>query len=71
MKKKCIICGKINIDGIIVEGKKICFHCENKVLNSSLDTDFYVYYKDMIRKNIVPLLINKLVGDKELLKKGE
>ena len=71
MKTKCIICGKNNIDGIIIEGKKMCFHCENKLLNSDCETDFYNHYKNMIKKNIVSSLVNIVIEENKLFKKGE
>ncbi|MGE5626716.1 MAG: sigma factor G inhibitor Gin [Solirubrobacterales bacterium] len=51
-KPSCIICGKALNDGIIIDRKGICRHCEEKLINEKPDTDFYEYYKFCIRKNI-------------------
>ncbi|NEU03960.1 sigma factor G inhibitor Gin [Clostridium senegalense] len=48
----CIICNKSN-DGIIVYGRKICIECEKKIINTDLNTDFYLFYNKCIRKKLV------------------
>lgn len=58
MKKRiCIICGKPLNDGIIIYGRGICHCCEKRLMNIEMDTDFYDYYKQCIRKNIAELVI--------------
>ena len=54
MKRQgCIICRKPLNSGIMVNGKRICKSCEERLINAEMDTDFYEYYKDCIRKTIV------------------
>lgn len=54
MKKQCcIICGKPLNGGIIINGKGICISCEKKIINVRMDTDFYMYYKNCIKKSII------------------
>jgi len=60
MKKLCcIICGKPLNDGIIISGRGICRHCEEKLMITKLDTDFYEYYKFCIRKSIAQNLLKE------------
>lgn len=49
----CIICRKPLNSGIIVNGKRICKACEERLINSKMNTDFYEYYKDCIKRAIV------------------
>lgn len=58
MKKQgCIICGKPLKNGIMINGRGICKCCESRLSILEMNTDFYEYYKDCIRKNIAgPLL---------------
>lgn len=60
MKKHgCTICRKPLNGGIIVNGTGICRNCEERLINTQVETDFYTYYKDCIRKTIVPSLIKE------------
>ncbi|KAJ49942.1 hypothetical protein BD780_003924 [Clostridium tetanomorphum] len=52
-KQCCIICGKPLNGGIIINGKEICQSCEEKVIKVNMDTDFYTYYKNCIKKYII------------------
>lgn len=52
-RQPCIICRKPLNSGIIVNGKRICKSCEERMVNAEMDTDFYEYYKDCIKKTIV------------------
>lgn len=56
-KQECIICRKPLTSGIIVNGKRICKCCEERLTNTKMDTDFYEYYKDCIKKNIVQVIL--------------
>lgn len=49
----CIICKKPLSNGIMVNGKRICKSCEERLVSAEMDTDFYEYYKDCIRNTIV------------------
>jgi hypothetical protein len=54
MKRQgCIICRKPLSSGIMVNGKRICKSCEERLINAEIDTDFYEYYKNCIKKTIV------------------
>jgi hypothetical protein len=54
MKRQvCIICRKPLNNGIIVNGKRICKSCEERLINAEMDTDFYEYYKNCIKNTIV------------------
>lgn len=56
-KQRCIICRKPLGDGIIVNGRGICRCCEEKMIKTAMDTDFYVFYKNCIRKTIVDTVL--------------
>lgn len=56
-KQRCIICGKSMNDGIIIYRRKICKCCEQRLINMKCDTDFYKYYVDCIKKNLVSVII--------------
>jgi len=53
---KCIVCGKSIQEGIIVNSRFICLKCEERMVNSNIDTDFYNYFIDVLKKS----RINKL-----------
>lgn len=54
MKRQvCIICRKPLVGGIIVNGRRICKCCEKRLVNADMNTDFYEYYKNCIKKTIV------------------
>lgn len=53
-RQNCIICRKPLSSGIMVNGKRICRCCEERLVSSDMDTDFYEYYKNRIKKTIVP-----------------
>ncbi|MFA9397008.1 MAG: sigma factor G inhibitor Gin [Clostridiaceae bacterium] len=61
INQNCIICGKPLKNGIIICGRKICGSCEIRLINSNMDTDFYEYYKDCVKRNLT----------KEILERGE
>lgn len=63
MSKYCIICRKPLESGIILYGKGICPSCEQRLLETSIDTDFYEFYKNSIKKNLSQLVIRGV--DKE------
>ena len=58
-KHICTICGKPLNGGIIINGAGICKNCEERLINTEVETDFYIYYKDCIRKTIVQPLIRE------------
>ena len=58
-KHSCSICRKALNGGIIVNGTRICKSCEARLINTHVETDFYTYYKNCIRKTIVTSLIRK------------
>jgi hypothetical protein len=37
----------------MVNGKRICKSCEERLVSAEMGTDFYEYYKDCIRNTIV------------------
>ena len=60
MKKQCcIVCRRPLNDGIIINGRGICKSCEKRVSSLKVNTDFYDYYRDCIRKNIVDPMLKK------------
>lgn len=63
MCKTCIVCRKPLNNGIIVYGQGICENCEKRLLVIDRETDFYDFYKNCIRKNLVQL-IPRGVNDK-------
>ncbi|MHC1685985.1 MAG: sigma factor G inhibitor Gin [Clostridiaceae bacterium] len=53
-KVKCIMCGKpLKQNAIMIYGRGICRHCEERIIECDINTDFYDYYKEMIKKIIV------------------
>lgn len=56
-KQSCIICGKPLNSGIMIYGRGICQCCEERLIYLELDTDFYTYYKECLRKNVVQVVI--------------
>ena len=58
-KHNCTLCGKHLNGGIIINGTGICKNCEERLINTQVETDFYTYYKDCIRKTIVQSLIKE------------
>lgn len=53
---QCVMCGKPLKNGIIVEGIIICRKCESRIIKENSDTDFYKFYKNRIKKYIIPFL---------------
>ncbi|GAA0743890.1 sigma factor G inhibitor Gin [Clostridium oceanicum] len=58
-KQRCIICGKPLSSGIMINRKGICSCCEKRIINIKMDTDFYEFYRECIKKNIVPTIIKE------------
>lgn len=52
-KPYCIICGKRLSGGIIIKGARICKACEERIVSTQVDTDFYEYYKECIKNKLV------------------
>lgn len=53
MCRMCIVCRKPLNNGIIVYGRGICENCEKRLLSIDSETDFYEFYKNCIKKNLV------------------
>lgn len=54
MKKlHCIICGKPLGNGIMINGNGVCLDCEKRIVNTDMNTDFYRYYKNCIKKYMI------------------
>ncbi len=51
-KQTCIICGKPQTDGIIINNRRICRFCEERITKLSPGNDFYEFYKNSIKKSI-------------------
>lgn len=58
-KRCCIICRKPLDSGIMINGRGICRCCEERMLRTAMDTDFYIFYKNCIRKNIAHAVIRE------------
>ncbi|WP_373899504.1 sigma factor G inhibitor Gin [Haloimpatiens sp. FM7315] len=56
-KKNCIICGKPLNSGIIIKGRRICASCEKRIVKCHMDTDFYEYYKNCIKRNFASYML--------------
>lgn len=56
-KNSCLMCRKPQDNGIIIYGVNICRECELRLINVDVDTDFYEYYKDKIKKSIVSVIL--------------
>ncbi|KYH31897.1 inhibitor of sigma-G Gin [Clostridium tepidiprofundi DSM 19306] len=58
MKKQCcVICRKPLNDGIMINGRRICKSCEERLIKAEVNTDFYEYYKKRIRRSIAHFLL--------------
>lgn len=58
MKKMCcIICRKPLNDGIMINGRKLCKTCEERLIKLQVTTDFYEYYKEKIKRSVVHLML--------------
>lgn len=58
MKKNCcIICRKPLNDGIMIKGRRICYSCEKRLIKEEMNTDFYNYFKDRIKRTIIHYMI--------------
>ncbi|WP_426348248.1 sigma factor G inhibitor Gin [Alloiococcus sp. CFN-8] len=63
MKKSCILCRKSKSDGIVINGKRICKSCEEKLISIKAGNDFYEYYKECIKRDILSLTLrNKMIN---------
>lgn len=51
-RQECIICRKPLNGGIIVNGKRICKCCEQRLVKMDMNTDFYEYYISCIKRTI-------------------
>ncbi|MDT8715775.1 sigma factor G inhibitor Gin [Clostridium sp. 19966] len=58
-KQKCIICRKNHSNGIIINGRFICNTCEARLINSNIETDFYKYYIECMKKIIMELMLRE------------
>ena len=56
-KHDCIICGKPMYGGIMINGAGICKNCEDRILRTEAETDFYTYYIECIKKTIAQSLM--------------
>lgn len=68
-KKSCIICRKPLNDGIMIKGRRICYECEKRLIKEDVNTDFYEYFKDRIKRSIIRYTIKgeeKKCGDYHL-----
>lgn len=50
-KNRCIICNAKGY-GIIIKDNLICAHCEKKVVECDVNSEFYQLYKDKFKKEI-------------------
>lgn len=50
-KKRCIICSQEGY-GIIIREKLICTECEKKAIEADINSDFYEFYKNKIKKEL-------------------
>lgn len=48
---RCIICNKQGY-GIMIKGNLICTYCEKKVVECDVNSEFYQFYKDRLKKEI-------------------
>lgn len=51
-KQQCIICRKPLNNGIIINGRGICKSCEERLIKEDINTDFYIYYKDCLKRTV-------------------
>ena len=58
-KQSCIICGKPLKNGIMIYGRKICKSCEERLVTSEQDNDFYEYYRMCIKKTLVQQMLGE------------
>ncbi|MBU3196892.1 sigma factor G inhibitor Gin [Clostridium algidicarnis] len=53
----CILCRKSINNGIMINGKYICKSCEEKLISCNIDTDFYEYYKQCIKRSLAKYVV--------------
>lgn len=51
-KSICIICGKEGC-GIMIRGKLICTECEKKAISCDVNSEFYEFYKNRLKKRFI------------------
>lgn len=56
-KQNCIVCRKPLNNGIMINGRRICNCCEERLINVQIDTDFYQYYKECIKKTMTEYML--------------
>lgn len=56
-KNNCLMCRKPQNNGIIIYGVKICRECEERLISEEVNTDFYKYFKDRIKKSVVSFIL--------------
>lgn len=59
LKNICAICSKPLKNGIIINGKVICNNCEQRIIRTQMNTDFYDYYKSKIGKSVMYCMIKR------------
>ena len=59
-KQTCILCRKPLNNGIMINGRGICKCCEEKLINVQIDTDFYQYYKECIKKTMTKYMLREV-----------
>ncbi|SHK51420.1 Inhibitor of sigma-G Gin [Hathewaya proteolytica DSM 3090] len=55
----CSICERPLDSGIMILGKTICCNCEEKIIQADINTDFYEYYKEKLKKCVINRVIKK------------
>jgi hypothetical protein len=58
-KQRCIICRKEINNGIMINGRVICKACEERLVNSEVDTDLYEYYRDCLKKAVAGTILKE------------
>ncbi|MGL5152644.1 MAG: sigma factor G inhibitor Gin [Clostridium sp.] len=61
VEKKCIICGKMNVEGILIKDEHICCECETRIVNCDLSDDEYEVYLNIIKKEIIEKHLEKYI----------
>lgn len=59
-KQTCILCRKPLNNGIMINGRGICKCCEEKLISVQIDTDFYQYYKECIKKTMTKYMLREV-----------
>jgi hypothetical protein len=69
---QCIICGKVDVNGIWIAGKIICLECERKIVRTEVENPSYLTYVAKlrslrVREQIIPRQVERIACKNNLV----